>query len=150
MLDKLQDAATTAYTNRDSHPLKHKTNVFPLPDVRRPLDEVPGSSHTPPTNDVTNGITPPAGTQEALVSIFGIEDSSIFSTAYPPDPNLGGMNWHFQPPPSVPIAEDPLLSLNGPLNEVEPQLNFGQVDGAAWSDFLTQLSLATGKPTVTV
>jgi hypothetical protein len=149
-LNKLQAAATTAYANRDSHPLK--PSVFPFPDVRRPLDEVPLAGKTPPSNDSSiHGITPPAAPQETLGSIFGAEDSSIFSTAYPLDPNIGGMNWHFLPPPTLPITEDPLFSSAGFLgDEANAQLNFGKADATAWAEFLNQLSAATGNPVVNV
>lgn len=144
-MNKLQAAAITAYANRDKHPLK--SSVFPLPEVRRPLDEVPLSDSTPPSNDSsTHGTTPPAASQEALGSIFGVEDTSIFSTAYPLDPDIGGMNWHFLPPP---IIEDPLFSSTGlPGDEADAQLNFGKADATAWAEFLNQLSVATGNPVV--
>lgn len=147
MLNKLQAAATTAYANRDNHPLK--SSVFSLPEVRRPLDEVPLAGNTPPANDSsTHGIT---ASQETLGSIFGAEETSIFSTAYPLDPDIGGMNWHFLPPPALPITEDPLFSSAGlPGGEADAQLNFGKADATAWAEFLDQLSVATGNPVVNV
>ncbi|PVG02031.1 hypothetical protein CPB86DRAFT_805075 [Serendipita vermifera] len=96
VLNRLEEAASGAYTSRDSHPLKITTAA--LPEVRRPSDGVEATQETTP---VSSDGSVPMASQQTLEGVFDgdneLLDSTFFSTTYPLQPTHGGMNWHFIP-----------------------------------------------------